>query len=482
MLIDAATLATLEQPAHEPEREVFQRQRRFAPRLRQTSASERLAKLDKLKKALEARRGDIQKAAAADFGKPTAEVELSEIFPVLHEINHAKRQLKRWMKPVTVRPTLAMLGTQAQVHYEPKGVCLIISPWNYPFNLSFGPLVSAIAAGNTAIIKPSEMTPHCSRLIGAMIAEIYPPEEVAVFEGKADVAERLLALPFDHVFFTGSPAVGRIVMGAAARHLASVTLELGGKSPTLVDETADLDRAARNIVWGKFTNNGQTCIAPDHVYVHASVCDRFVDKVRQYIAQMYGDTPEAQRNNPDYCRIVNDRHFQRLTALLDDAVGHGARVVAGGMTEATTRFIAPTVLVDVPHQAQIMQEEIFGPLLPVLPYTDLEQMLADINARPKPLALYVFSKNKARIAQVETRVSAGGSCVNQCVVHFLHGNLPFGGVNNSGIGSAHGLYGFKAFSHERAVLVDRFSITHILFPPYTKAVKKLIALTSRYFA
>ncbi|MDE2465889.1 MAG: aldehyde dehydrogenase family protein [Alphaproteobacteria bacterium] len=464
------------------ERDIFERQRRFATTLRGSTVTERLAKLEKLRLVLERRRDDINQAAAADFGKPAAEVELTEIFPVLHEIAHAKRHLKKWMKPVSVSATRAMLGTAAQIRHEPKGVCLIISPWNYPFNLTFGPLVSAIAAGNTAMLKPSELTPHCSQLIREIVEELYSPDEVAVFEGEAEVAQHLLSLPFDHIFFTGSPAIGRLVMRAASEHLTSVTLELGGKSPAIVDETANLENAARNIVWGKFANNGQTCIAPDYVYVHQSVRDRFLEKAAQQIGQMYGTTAEAVGKSQDYCRIVNSRHFERLQGLLDDARQKGASIAAGGATEASTRFIAPTILTDVPIEAKVMQEEIFGPLLPVLVYTDLDQVLKDINSRPKPLALYVFSKDKARTEKVLRQAPAGGSCVNQCVVHFLHGNLPFGGVNNSGIGSAHGVYGFKAFSHERAVLVDHFSITHWLFPPYTRLVKMLIHMTSRYFA
>jgi aldehyde dehydrogenase (NAD+) len=305
---------------------------------------------------------------------------------------------------------------------------------------------------------------------------------VAVFEGDLDVSTRLLALPFNHIFFTGSPAVGKIVMRAAAQHLASVTLELGGKSPAIVDETADLDKTVRNLVWGKFSNNGQTCVAPDHVYVHESVRDVFLDKMQARIQQVYGADAATQQRSADYCRIVNDRHFMRLHELLQDAIQRGARVVAGGSVDAGERFIAPTVLTDVAPASEIMEEEIFGPLLPVLGYAELDAVLQEINSRPKPLALYVFSKNQARIEQVLSNTSAGGSCVNHSVVHFLHGNLPFGGVNNSGIGNSHGVYGFKAFSHERAVLIDRFSSTHLLSPPYTARVRSMIKLVSRFFA
>lgn len=452
MTADAAnTVLAQVEPAHDEIRAVFARQQAFAPRLRHASAAERLARLERLRKALLARREQIQRAAAADFRKPPEEVELSEIFPVLHEITHVRRHLRRWMKPKWVRPTLAMLGTRAEIRYEPKGVCLIISSWNYPFNLSFGPLVSAIAAGNTVILKPSELTPHCSRLIREIVEEAFPPEEVAVFEGGVEVASALLSLPFNHIFFTGSPAVGKVVMEAAARHLASVTLELGGKSPAIVDASANLDKTVRNLVWSKFANNGQTCIAPDHVYVHASVRAEFLDKLKARIRRVYGADAAAQRSSPDYCRIVNARHFERLRGLLEDALQRGARLVTGGELVAEECFIAPTVLVDV-------------------------------NGRPKPLALYVYAEDRAVAEQVLGNTSAGGSCVNHSLVHFLHGNLPFGGVNHSGLGNAHGVFGFRAFSHERAVLVDRYSSTHLLFPPYTARARALIRLVSRFLA
>ena len=460
---------------------LFYRQKAFAPTLRHTEAKERLAKLDRLRAAIEGRREDIQQACLADFRKPAPEVELTEIFPILHEIAHAKRHLKSWMKPRRVWPTAAMIGTRGEVRYEPRGVALIISPWNYPLNLTFGPLVSAIAAGNTAILKPSEMTPHCSALIHRITSEIFAEEEVAVCEGEVDVAQRLLALPFDHIFFTGSPTVGRIVMEAASKHLTSVTLELGGKSPALVDDTANLDKAVRNIIWGKFTNNGQTCIAPDYVMVDSRLREAFLDRAKKQIESVFGSTTEAIRENPDYCRIVNQAHFERLKGLLDDATDKGATSVTGGHTDDRERFIPPTVLTDVPDNARLMEEEIFGPLLPVLFYDDLDEAVDGINAHPKPLALYIFSKNKERTERLLDTIPAGGACVNHSVVHFLHGNLPFGGISNSGVGNSHGYYGFRAFSHEKATVTEKFSITHMLFPPYTRFVRTLIRLTSRFF-
>jgi len=457
---------------------VFRRQQQFAMTLRTSTAAERVAKLKRLEAAVNKFRPALYQALAADLRKPQAEADLTEIMPVISEIRHTARHLKTWMAPKRVRPTMALLGTKASLRYEPKGVTLIISPWNFPVNLTLGPLACAIGAGNTAIIKPSEMTPNCSAVLAELIRETFAPEEIALFEGDAGVSTELLDLPFDHIFFTGSPAVGKIVMAAAAKHLASVTLELGGKSPVIVDATADVKKAAASIMWGKFVNNGQTCIAPDYVYVHETVMPAFLDAAKAAIAKMYG--PDVQAS-PDYCRIVNDKHFSRVKRLLDDATAHGGQIVTGGAMTPDQKFLAPTLLTNLDPEGAIMQEEIFGPLLPVLPYRDVNAAIGHINANPKPLALYVFSKDDAAIEKILSETTAGGSCVNITVLHFSHANLPFGGVNHSGIGSSHGVYGFKAFSHERAVLREQMSATAMLAPPYTAKVKMLIGATLKYF-
>lgn len=444
-----------------------------ALRLRQSTLAERKAKITLLRDAMLAHQEEIVQAGWADFRKPAAEVDLTEILPVVAEANDALRKLKSWMKHATVWPSRMMFGTQGYTQYEPKGRCLIVSPWNYPVNLSLGPLVSAIAAGNTVIIKPSEMTPNASAVISKIVREIFDPSEVTVIEGDASVSTELLALPFDHIFFTGSPAIGKVVMAAAAKHLTSVTLELGGKSPTIVDESADIDLAAKNILWAKFTNNGQTCIAPDHIYVHARVKQRFVDACQQVLKEVYGAQPQA---SDSLARMVNERHTGRVKALLDDAVQRGAKVVAGGQVEQGDCYIAPTLLENIPADAEIMREEIFGPILPIISYTELDQVIATINADAKPLALYVWSKNQSVINQVMQQTTSGGACINHCVVQFLHGNLPFGGVNNSGMGSAHGHHGFKAFSHERSVVKTRIMLAKMFFPPYTPFTRKLIAI------
>ncbi len=457
-------------------RRVFERQRETALRLRSSTAAERAAKIMRLHDAVMARRQEFYDAGHKDFRKPPAEVDLTEVLPVISEAKHARRALKGWMKPQGVWPTSLTIGLKSWVQHEPRGRCLIISPWNYNVNLLFGPLVSAIAAGNTTMLKPSEMTPHLTAVMVKIVKEIFTEDEVAIFEGDSAVSTMLLALPFDHIFFTGSPAIGKVVMAAAAKHLTSVTLELGGKSPTIIDETADIKTAARTLMWGKFTNCGQTCIAPDYIYIHPSVKDAFVDECRAVLKECYGETAAEQMKSPNLARVVNTRHTQRLAGLLADAKQRGAKITIGGDVSEKDCFVQPTFLEDIPADARIQSEEIFGPLLPIMTYTGLDQVIAHTNSQPKPLALYIWSRNEANIERVLKHTSAGGTCINHCVVQFAHGNLPFGGVNNSGIGAAHGIHGFKAFSHERAVVRTRFMMVRTLFPPYTEFKSKLMNL------
>lgn len=476
--MSAVTPLTLSTPSFDPTeaQRCFERQREAALRLRSSTAAERLAKILRLRDAVLAHRQAFYQAADADFRKPPAEVDLTEILPVIAEANDAKRHLRRWMRPHKVMPTRAMLGTKGYLQYEPKGRCLIIAPWNYPVNLCFGPLVSAIAAGNTAILKPSEMTPHLTELMVRIIGELFSPDEVAIFEGDARMSTALLELPFDHIFFTGSPAIGKVVMAAAAKHLASVTLELGGRSPTIIDASADLSMAARNLMWSKFTNNGQTCIAPDHIFVQRSVKDRFIELCREVLVKAYGADANAQKESPYLARVVNQRHTQRIRALLDDAKAKGAVALTGDVVDERACYIAPTLLDNIPADARILQEEIFGPLLPIIPFDNLDEVIDRINRDPKPLALYVWSRTEDHIRQVMQHTTSGGACINHSVVQYLHGNLPFGGVNNSGIGSAHGHYGFRAFSHERAVVRTQFSLATMFFPPYTARMRAIVNL------
>ena len=392
-------------------------------------------------------------AGTADFRRPATEIEMTELMPVLMDISDTCRSLKKWLKPKRVRATAMMFGTRAWTRYEARGRCLIIAPWNYPVTLTLGPLVPAVACGNAVMVKTSEVAPNFSRVLARIIREAFPEDEVAVFEGDAAVATALLALPFDHCFFTGAPAIGKVVMQAAARHLTSVTLELGGKSPTVIDRSADLETAVQTIAWGKFINSGQTCIAPDHIYVHESVRDRVIELFRDCLNRWYGEGAAAMQ--AELGRIINARHTQRIARLIEDARSRGARVVLGGAVDVDAHFVSPTLLTDVPADAAIMQEEIFGPLLPIIPFRSVEDVIHGVNAAPKPLAMYIWSRDDAFTEQIIANTSAGATCINHVGVHFLHHHLPFGGVNNSGIGSYHGEWGIRAFSHERAILKTR---------------------------
>lgn len=460
---------------------LFESQAATALRLRQSGAAERRLKLTKLLDTILGRKDALLEAAQRDLSKHPTETNLTEVLPLVGELKHTIAKLKRWMKPHRISPTMATLGTSSRVMYQPKGRCLLISPWNYPLSLSLGPLVSAVAAGNTAILKPSEFTPHTNRVVKEIINAVFAADEVGVVEGAADTATALLALPFDHIFFTGSPAVGKIVMAAAARNLTSVTLELGGKSPVIVDASADLRGAAEHIIWGKLVNAGQTCIAPDYVYVHRDVADRFVDLCRNIIAQRYGESDAAIKSSPDFPRMIHTRHAERVARLIDDAVQAGCQVACGGSSDTDARYIAPTLLRNVPSGAQIRKEEIFGPVLPILTFDALDTVIAEINAGSKPLALYVWSKSERTVQAIETNTSSGSLCVNLCMQQFAQHNLPFGGVNTSGIGNAHGFFGFKAFSHERAVMsAGPMSALELLFPPYNERKRRLTELLIKY--
>lgn len=455
--------------------DVFARQQLYALELRKSDYKQRLAVLDRFEQAFRESEEKIYQSAADDFSKPQAEVDMSEIMAVLAELKHVRKNLKKWMKPVSVMPTASMIGTSSKIVKEPKGVTLVVSPWNYPFNLTFGPMIWSIAAGNTVIIKPSEMTPNMSAVIADIVERAFRPEEVSLFQGEADVASYLTALPFDHIFFTGSPAVGKYVMAAAAKNLTSVTLELGGKSPVIVDKSVNIKKAVQSIAWGKFSNNGQTCIAPDYLYVHESVKDQFVRELTACVEKQYGLGNNA-KDNGDYCKVVNTSHYNRINRLLEDAKSQGGKLITGGQIDDAGRFIAPTLIEGMASDSAIMEEEIFGPLLPVITFSNIEEVIDVVNSKPKPLALYIYSTDKRNIDKVLCETSAGDTCVNQTMMHFLHHNLPFGGVNNSGIGKSGGVWGFNAFTHERSVLNDKFSSASMLHPPYTPKVRKLIKM------
>lgn len=430
------------------------------------TAAERVATLRKLKAAILARREAIKEAINADFRKHQAESELTELMTVLVELDDAIKHTAKWMKPRKVGTPLVLFGTRSEIRYEPKGVVLIMAPWNYPFSLLINPLIAAIAAGNCALLKPSEKTPHTARILHELIDAVFDPSEVALVEGGAEVAEQLLELPFDHIFFTGSIRVGKLVMAAAAKHLSSVTLELGGKSPAIVDTSADLKGTAETIAWGKFVNCGQTCVAPDYVVVPKAQQEALVGNLKATIERFYGKDAEVQRS-PDFCRMVDGGAFARLKSLLEDAVALGAKVEVGGITDPQDRFIAPTVLTNVPKDAAIMQEEIFGPILPVLTYDNLDEVLRNIDEGSKPLALYLFAKDNKRIEHVLRNTTSGGTLINNTLLHLANAGLPFGGVGPSGTGNYHGEFGFKAFSHERAVMRQGSrNFAAMYYPPY----------------
>ncbi len=450
---------------------------------RTSTLGERKERLLKVLNWINTHQEAIHKALWLDFNKPAIEVDLNEIFPVTSEIKHCLKNLSTWMRPEPQPTPLPMLGTSAFVVAEPKGRTLLISPWNFPFNLAIGPLVSALAAGCTAILKPSEYAPHTAQLVQDLVSEVFAPHEVAVCLGEKEVASELLGLPFDHIFFTGSPAIGKIVMRAAAQHLSSVTLELGGKSPVILDASADLKDAAEKLIWGKFVNCGQTCIAPDYILVPEDQKEIFIGHAREVLTRYYDPKGKGIIQSSDYARLINSKHFDRIRQLLEDAIQKGAQVEAGGELDEETRYIAPTLISNIREDMLVFQEEIFGPILPILTYSQFNDALALIHSQPKPLALYFFGKDEGRAKRVMNETSSGNLVINDCVLHFLHSELPFGGVNNSGIGKAHGKYGFLAFSNEKGVLKQRigFNNVSLLRPPYGLRVKKLIATMMKWF-
>ncbi len=363
--------------------------------------------------------------------------------------------------------------------FEPKGVVLIMAPWNYPFSLNVNPLVAAIAAGNCAVLKPSEKAPATAALLESLLGEVFDAAEVVVVQGGPEVGGALLELPFDHFFFTGGTAVGRTVMAAAAKHLATVTLELGGKTPAVVDASADVQAAARRVVWGKFFNAGQTCIAPDFVLVHESVVEEFLAAARDAVARLYGRDEAERRSSPDYARIVDQPHFDRLVELIQRSVAGGARIETGGQWDAESRYVSPTVLSGVTPDAPVMEDEIFGPVLPVLAYRELSDAVDLARQNGKPLASYVFSRDRRVIETLQREIPAGGTMVNNTLLHYVSSDLPFGGVGTSGMGAYHGYYGFLAMSHARPVVRQREpALAQFLFPPYRgrlhEFAKKLI--------
>ncbi|HAJ58878.1 MAG TPA: aldehyde dehydrogenase family protein [Cyanobacteria bacterium UBA8543] len=434
-------------------------QRQFFNTNQTKNVSFRIEKLKILRQAISENTEAIKKALQADLGKPEFEAYATEIGGCLEEINYALKHIKSWTQPKKISTPLPFLPASSKVYSEPLGVVLIISPWNYPFQLLISPLIGAIAAGNCAVLKPSEIAVNTSNLVAEIISKYFEPSFISVVEGGKEFTQQLLEEKFDHIFFTGGTTVGKIIMSAAAKHLTPVTLELGGKSPCIVDADTHLEYTARRIVWGKFINAGQTCIAPDYLLVDKTIKQDLLERIKQCIRDFYGDTPATSL---DYARIISQHHFNRLSELLkvDD-------ITIGGDTNPTERYIAPTVIDGVDWEDTLMQEEIFGPILPVVEYTNLSEAIAQVNARPKPLALYFFSNNKQHQEQVLRETSSGGACINDTILHVGFPTLPFGGVGESGMGRYHGKASFETFSHQRSVLNQSFLVdVKLRYPPY----------------
>ena len=427
----------------------------------------RVKQLSQLAQLIVDHEAELLAALHSDLGKSTAEGWLTELGFLKSDIKHTIKRLPSWTKPTRVSQPLLAAPGRSFLQPEPLGVVLIIGAWNYPIQLLLSPLVAALAAGNCAVVKPSELAPATASLLARLLPDYLDPEAVQIVTGGADVAQQLLAERFDHIMYTGGGRVGKIVMKAAAEHLTPVTLELGGKSPTVVLADADLAVSAKRIAWGKWINAGQTCIAPDYVLVDERVHDALINQLEQAIQQFFGaDAAQAT----DYGRIVNQQHWQRLVGYLGD----GTIAIGGGHDEAS-RFIEPTVLTEVQPTSRIMQDEIFGPLLPVLKVPNLASAIAFINAREKPLALYGFSKSARSLQQLTEQTHAGNQCNNDTLMFMLNPELPFGGVGPSGMGSYHGKFGFDTFSHHKAVMTRPFwSDPDFRYPPYTTFKQKLL--------
>ncbi|RXI95570.1 aldehyde dehydrogenase [Anaerobacillus alkaliphilus] len=428
--------------------------------------SYRLHALEKLRDTIKTYEQQFLDALKLDLNKSEFEAYTTEIGVVLEEIRFTRKNLRKWAKPQKVKTSITHIGSSGYIYPEPYGVALIISPWNYPFQLAIAPLIGAIAAGNCAVLKPSELTPKTSELLAKLIGEIFPKEYISVIEGGVERSQSLLKEPFDYIFFTGSVPVGKVIMEAASKNLTPVTLELGGKSPCIVHSDANLKLAAKRIAWGKFINAGQTCVAPDYLYVHRSIKNEFLTDIKDAITELYGGEP---LKNPNYTRIVSKRHYERLQSFLQDG-----KVTHGGSTNEEGLTIEPTVLTNITWEDPVMQDEIFGPILPVMVYNDLAEVIDGIDNHPKPLALYLFSENTSTVDEVLNKITFGGGCINDTIYHLATPYLPFGGVGTSGMGAYHGKGSFDTFSHNKSVLkqTTKFDIP-LRYPNLKDGLKKV---------
>jgi acyl-CoA reductase-like NAD-dependent aldehyde dehydrogenase len=450
----------------EPVSNLVQQQRAFFRTGQTQELKFRIDQLKRLRQTIADQEDAILAALKTDLNKPAFESYFAEIRLVTEEIDYAVKHLRSWAKPRSVAVPSTLQPAKATVRPEPLGVVLIIAPWNYPFQLVLAPLVAALAAGNCAVLKPSELVPNVSRVVAAVVEKTFEPDYVAVMEGGIDISQALLAEKFDHIFFTGGTAIGKVVMQAAANHLTPVTLELGGKSPCIVDVDVPIQTTAKRIAWGKFLNAGQTCVAPDYLLVDRRIKSALMNEIQVAITQLYGDNPA---HSPDYGRIVNDKHFNRLVALLETG-----NIIVGGKTDAKNRYISPTVLDQITWNDLVMQEEIFGPILPVLEYTQIEEAIEQIQTQPKPLALYLFSRNPTLQQQVLQSTSSGGVAINDTIMQSAVTTLPFGGVGDSGMGQYHGKAGFDTFSHTKSIVTKPFwPDLPFRYPPYGHKLDRL---------
>ena len=456
-------------------RDIIRMQREFFRSGKTLEPGFRLGYLKKLRKAILDATAEIAAALAADLGKSGTEAYMTETGMVLSELSSAIGNIRRWSRPRKVRTPLAQFPAKSRIIPEPYGNVLIMSPWNYPFLLCISPLVSAVAAGNTAIVKPSAYSPATSAVIRKLVENVFPEEYVTVIEGGREVNSDLLEQKFDYIFFTGSKTVGKLVMTKAAEHLTPVTLELGGKSPVIVDRTADIEVSAARIVFGKYLNCGQTCVAPDYILVHESISEQFTAACRKAIRRMFGENP---LENPDYGKIVNRKHFDRLVAAMEECPPGS---VTGGETDSEGLRIAPAIIragnILASGDAAIFQEEIFGPLMPILTYNDMEDVIRYIAKRPKPLAAYIFTRERKMKKMLLQRLHFGGGCINDTIIHLATEQLPFGGVGESGMGRYHGKYGFDTFSHKKSIVEKSLRIDlPMRYQPYTSIKEKLIRI------
>ncbi len=446
--------------------DLFELQKTLFIKKNENDISDRLKKIKKIKNWIKKHEQLIIETILKDYKKPIVEIYTTEFKPVISHIDHTIKNLKKWCYPKTVKTPLHLLGTKSKIYYEPKGLCLIISPWNYPLNLTLNPLISSIAAGNYNMIKPSEFTPNVSELIQKMISDLFENQENIVVLGDHRVGEKLINLPFNHIFFTGSPKIGKKVMEAAAKNLSSITLELGGKNHTIIDKSADLQDSVEKIIWSKYVNAGQTCIACNHVFIHKSIADQVYEEIIKTLKKF--------KTDKKYTQIVNSLHRNRIKTILSSCLNHsGEKIILD--TNNNSQRISITPIKNVSIKNPILNEEIFGPILPIVEYENINEIIKFINLKEKPLAIYLFSNNQKIINLIIKETSSGGLVINDCMIQYMNPNLPFGGVNHSGIGKSGGRRTFLNFTNEKSVLIQRpgFSIAKIFYPPYTDFKKKL---------